>query len=212
MATSVFWLTGVDNLTIDNIKIDTDRDGIDIDCCQNVRVSNCTVNSPWDDGICPKSSYGLGYARAHTQRDDYELLGDGLLRTGFGAGSERSRSSRLRPAWPRTGRIKCGTESNGGFINIITISNRAFLKAARVGAIESVDGAIIEDLTITNTTMRDLVSPPFFLRRFRRAAARAEVREPKVGVMRRIATQQPGLLCRAAAAGIDRERHSGIRD
>ena len=56
-------LTGVDNLTIDNLKIDTDRDGMDIDCCQNVRVSNCTVNSPWDDGICPKSSYALGYAR-----------------------------------------------------------------------------------------------------------------------------------------------------
>jgi polygalacturonase len=29
-----------------------------------VRVSNCFVNSPWDDGICPKSSYALGYARA----------------------------------------------------------------------------------------------------------------------------------------------------
>ena len=26
--------TGVDNLTIDNLKIDTDRDGMDIDCCQ----------------------------------------------------------------------------------------------------------------------------------------------------------------------------------
>ncbi len=57
-------LTGVDNLTIDNLKIDTDRDGIDIDCCKNVHVSNCTVNSPWDDGICPKSSYALGYSRA----------------------------------------------------------------------------------------------------------------------------------------------------
>jgi len=55
--------TGVDNLTIDNLKIDTNRDGIDIDCCRNVRVSNCTVNSPWDDGICPKSSFALGYAR-----------------------------------------------------------------------------------------------------------------------------------------------------
>ena len=29
--------TGVDNLTIDNLRIDTDRDGMDIDCCQNVR-------------------------------------------------------------------------------------------------------------------------------------------------------------------------------
>ncbi len=32
--------TGVDNLTIDNLKIDTNRDGMDIDCCHNVRVSN----------------------------------------------------------------------------------------------------------------------------------------------------------------------------
>jgi parallel beta-helix repeat protein len=48
--------TGVDNLTIDNLKIDTNRDGIDVDCCSNVRISNCSVNSPWDDGICLKSS------------------------------------------------------------------------------------------------------------------------------------------------------------
>ena len=54
--------TGVDNLTLDNLLVDTDRDGFDIDCCRNVRVSNCTVNSPWDDAICPKSSYALGYA------------------------------------------------------------------------------------------------------------------------------------------------------
>lgn len=47
--------TGVDNLTIDNLKIDTNRDGMDIDCCRNVRVSNCTVNSPWDDGICRRA-------------------------------------------------------------------------------------------------------------------------------------------------------------
>jgi polygalacturonase len=56
--------TGVDNLTIDNITVDTNRDGFDIDCCRNVRVVNCTVNSPWDDGICPKSSFALGYARS----------------------------------------------------------------------------------------------------------------------------------------------------
>ena len=37
---------------------------MDIDCCQNVRVSNCTVNSPWDDAIVPKSSFALGYNRA----------------------------------------------------------------------------------------------------------------------------------------------------
>ena len=57
--------TGVDNLTIDNLLIDTNRDGMDIDCCRNVRVSNCSVNSPFDDGICPKSSYALGIRALH---------------------------------------------------------------------------------------------------------------------------------------------------
>ena len=78
-------LTGVDNLTIDNLKIDTDRDGMDIDCCQNVRVSNCTVNSPWDDGICPKSSLRTGLCAPHAQPDHHQLLGHRLLRTRLGA-------------------------------------------------------------------------------------------------------------------------------
>jgi polygalacturonase len=56
--------TGVDNLTIDNVKIDTNRDGLDIDACRNVRISNCSINSPNDDAIVLKSSYGLGFARA----------------------------------------------------------------------------------------------------------------------------------------------------
>ena len=56
--------TGVDNLIIHNVLVDTDRDGFDIDSCRNVRVSNCTVNSPWDDAICPKSSYALGYVQS----------------------------------------------------------------------------------------------------------------------------------------------------
>src|SRR5580693_123909 len=56
--------TGVDNLTIDNIKIDTNRDGMDIDSDRNVRISNASVNSPYDDGICLKSDYALGFPRA----------------------------------------------------------------------------------------------------------------------------------------------------
>ena len=39
-------VTGCDNLTIDNVTIDTNRDGMDIDCCRNTIVSNCRVNSP----------------------------------------------------------------------------------------------------------------------------------------------------------------------
>ena len=72
-------LTGVDNVTLDNLTIDTDRDGMDLDCCRNVRVSNCTVNSPWDDAICPKSSYALGYPRSTENVTHQRLLCDGRL-------------------------------------------------------------------------------------------------------------------------------------
>ena len=174
-------LTGVDNLTIDNLRIDTDRDGMDIDCCQNVRVSNCTVNSPWDDGICPKSSYALGYARptrnvtiTNCWVTGYYELGSVLAAT----------FKKFAPDFrvPRTGRIKCGTESNGGFINI-TISNCVF-EGCQGYALESVDGALLEDITITNTTMRDLVSGPLFMRLG--ARLRGPKDTTKVGTLKRI--------------------------
>ncbi len=174
-------LTGVDNLTIDNLKIDTDRDGMDIDCCQNVRVSNCTVNSPWDDGICPKSSYGLGYARPTRNLTITNCLVTGYYELGTVLdGTFKKFAPEFRV--PRTGRVKCGTESNGGFINI-TISNCVFEGCAGY-ALESVDGALLEDIAITNSTMRDLSAPPFFLRLG--ARLRGPKESTRVGTMRRI--------------------------
>ncbi len=117
-------LTGVDNLTIDNLRIDTDRDGMDLDCCQNVRISNCTVNSPWDDGICPKSSYALGYARPTRNVTIANCLVTGCYEMGSvldGTFKKFAPGSSV----PRIGRIKFGTESNGGFINF-TITNCVF--------------------------------------------------------------------------------------
>src|ERR1035438_9839190 len=52
--------TGVDNLTIDNLIIDTNRDGIDLDSCRNVRISNSSVNAPNDDAIVLKGTHALG--------------------------------------------------------------------------------------------------------------------------------------------------------
>jgi polygalacturonase len=174
-------LTGVDNLTIDNLVIDTDRDGMDIDCCQNVRVSNCTVNSPWDDGICPKSSYALGYARATRNVTITNCWVTGYYELGTVLdGTFKKFATELRV--PRTGRIKCGTEANGGFINI-TISNCVF-EGCLGYALETVDGALLEDVTITNTTMRDLVSGPIFLRLGSRLRGPKET--TKVGTLKRI--------------------------
>ncbi|HMG86709.1 MAG TPA: glycoside hydrolase family 28 protein [Terracidiphilus sp.] len=174
-------LTGVDNLTIDNLKIDTDRDGIDIDCCQNVRVSNCTVNSPWDDGICPKSSYALGYARPTRNLTITNCWVTGYYELGTVLdGTFKKFAPDIHV--PRTGRIKCGTESNGGFINV-TISNCVFEGCCGY-ALESVDGALLEDFAITNTTMRDLAAPPFFIRLG--ARLRGPKDSTKAGTIKRI--------------------------
>jgi polygalacturonase len=173
--------TGVDNLTLDNLLIDTDRDGFDIDCCRNVRVSNCTVNSPWDDGICPKSSYALGYARSTdnvTISSNYVtgtyLLGtviDGTWKK-FAPGEHTSRN----------GRIKCGTESNGGFRNITITGN--VVEGSKGISLETSDGALCEDIAITGNTLRDIVDAPLFLRLNRRNRGPKETMRP--GTLRRI--------------------------
>jgi polygalacturonase len=154
-------LTGVDNLTIDNLKIDTDRDGMDIDCCKNVRVSNCTVNSPWDDGICPKSSFALGYNRATENLTITNCFVTGTYELGTVLDGTWKKFADDAHVY-RTGRIKCGTESNGGFKNI-TISNCVF-EGCHGLALESEDGALCEDITITNITQRDVYESPIFFR------------------------------------------------
>jgi len=174
-------LTGVDNLTIDNLTIDTDRDGMDIDCCRNVHVSNCTVNSPWDDGICPKSSYALGYARATENVTITNCYVTGTYELGTvldGTFNKFAADAHVG----RTGRIKCGTESNGGFKNI-AISNCVF-DGCNGLALESEDGALCEDIAVSNITMRDIVTAPIFVRLGARLRGPKET--TKVGTMRRI--------------------------
>ena len=176
-------LTGVDNLTIDNLTIDTDRDGMDIDCCRNVRVSNCTVNSPWDDGICPKSSFALGYARSTDNVNISNCYVTGTYQLGTvidGTWKKFVPGSGDRSFY--TGRIKCGTESNGGFRNI-AISNCVF-EGCQGLALETVDGALLEDIAISNITMRDIISCPLFFRLGARLRGPAET--TKVGTLRRV--------------------------
>ena len=173
--------TGVDNLTIDNLTIDSNRDGINIDCCTNVRISNCVVNTPNDDAIVLKSSYALGYPRitrnvtiANCQVSGYDF--DTLL-----DGTYTTTQKQAPDKGGVTGRIKFGTESNGGFKNI-TITNCTF-DHCRGLAIETVDGGVLEDVTISNITMSDITNAPIFLRLGRRMRAPEGA---KVGVMRRI--------------------------
>jgi polygalacturonase len=174
--------TGVDNMTLDNLKVDTNRDAFDIDCCRHVRISNCSINSPYDDAICLKSSYGLGFARITEDVTITNCSVTGFDRKTFLNGTYKKDEANTVPdKGVVTGRIKFGTESNGGFRNI-TISNCTF-EFCRGFALETVDGGTLEDVTINNITMKDIQGAPFFLR------LGARMRGPEgvpVGVLRRI--------------------------
>lgn len=151
--------TGVDNLTIDNLVIDTNRDGMDIDACSNVRISNCSVNSPWDDAICLKSSHGLGVKRVCEN-----VTITNCFVSGFDEGTllDGTRKKTWRTRGGPHGRIKLGTEAGGGFRNI-TISNCVF-EHCRGLALEQVDGGVMEDIAISNLTMREVLNAPIFIR------------------------------------------------
>ena len=173
--------TGVDNFTIDNVKVDTNRDGFDIDSCRNVRITNCSVNAINDDAIVLKSSYALGELRSCEN-----ITITGCQVSGFDPGTFLDGTYNTTQALANdrdgpTGRIKFGTESNAGFKNI-AISNCVFIRSRGI-AIESVDGAIIEDVAISNITMRDVSNSAIFLRLGNRA--RGPEGTP-VGAIRRV--------------------------
>jgi polygalacturonase len=184
--------TGVDGLTIRGLRIDTDRDGMDIDCCRYVHISGCSVNSPNDDGICLKSSLALGEPRATAN----VTISDCIV-SGFDLGTmldgTYARTQLLAPDRDRpTGRIKFGTESNGGFKNV-SISNCVFDRCRGL-ALETVDGGALEDVAISNLTMREVHTAPLFLR------IGARMRGPKgvpVGSLRRVS------IANVTASGID---------
>ena len=140
-------VTGCDNLTVDNVTMDTDRDGIDIDCCRNTMVSNCRINSPNDDALCPKSTYALGEIRP---TENLTIVNCQV--SGFAEGTLLDGT--MKPSKVHNGRIKFGTESSGGFRNC-TVANCTF-RSCRGLALEEVDGGIMDNITINNLTMMDV--------------------------------------------------------
>lgn len=152
---------GCTNMQLDGLLIDTDRDGIDIDACRDVRVVNCTVNAPKDDAIVLKSSYALG--RAVVCED---ILISGCKTSGYAMGSlldgsyrqsDYAAPDKLGPL----GRIKLGTETNGGFRNVrisdcICTHSRGILMGI-------VDGGTLEDVSVSGIILRDPVNHPLFV-------------------------------------------------
>jgi polygalacturonase len=146
--------TGCDGMTVDNVTMDTDRDGIDIDCCRNTMVSNCRINAPGDDALCPKSSFALG---RNVITENLTIVNCQVY--GFEMGTLLDGT--MKPSRVKNGRIKFGTEANGGFRNC-TVANCTF-RGCRGLALEEVDGGIMENITINNITMMDTAAYPIYI-------------------------------------------------
>jgi polygalacturonase len=155
-------LTGVDHLLIENVLCDTNRDGFDIDCCKHVVVRNCRVNTLNDDAIVLKCSYALGWAKPteHVLIEDCEVSGYdvGTLYDGTCTTFKEKAPDGDGP----TGRIKLGTESNGGFRHV-TIRRCKFTHCRGL-ALETVDGAEMKDVCVSDLTMHDICNSPIYIR------------------------------------------------
>ena len=136
-------MLGTDYVNIEGVTIlNAYADGIDPDSCRNVRISNCHIESR-DDAIVPKASFSLGERRA----SENITVTNCFLSTECNA-------------------FKLGTESGGGFKRIaVTNCVMSGLKGHRPAsggiALESVDGADLDGVVVSNITMVDVRAPIF---------------------------------------------------
>ena len=131
------YFAGSENVDIFGIKMRVYIDGISPDNCKNVRIHDCDVETG-DDGIVFKSSYTLN--KLGVCKDIHVW------------------NCRVKS---RCNAIKFGTETNGGFENILIEDMEVFETRITGISVESVDGAIVDGVTIRNVKMTNVNAPIF---------------------------------------------------
>ncbi|MBQ2334139.1 MAG: right-handed parallel beta-helix repeat-containing protein [Prevotella sp.] len=149
-------ITGCEIGTIDNVTIDTNRDGIDIDCCKYLTVSNTKVNTPNDDAIVLKSSYAL---KKPVFCEHITITN--CIVTGYKLGTFLDGTYIPEKVNWVCGRIKLGTESNGGYRNI-AISNCTCMWSSGL-AFEEVDQGRMENIVVSNISMEHVHHYPIYI-------------------------------------------------
>ncbi len=167
-------VTGCERGTIDNVTIDTNRDGIDIDCCKYITVTNCKVNTPNDDAIVLKASYAL--KRAVTCE---HILVTNCIVTGYKLGTFLDGTYVPEKVNWVCGRIKLGTESNGGYRDI-TISNCTCIYSSGL-AFEEVDQGLMDNILVTNIALKHVHHYPIYITTGCRNRGPKDVKEPSRG-------------------------------
>lgn len=154
--------TGTNDLLVEGLVVDTNRDGIDIDSVADCTVRGCVFNTLHDDAIVIKSSYG-----AQRFADSHNVLVENCQVSGYDTGSVLAGNPTVdhvecHPRMGGIGRVKLGTEATGGY-DLVTIRNIRFLHCAGL-ALEAVDGSDMTNIVAENLDMVDPTSGPLFIR------------------------------------------------
>ena len=153
---------GADNVLIENLLIDTNRDGIDIDCTQNCTIRNCTINALQDDAIVLKASYGAGIFMPTANVLVHDCIVSGYDAGSIFAGTFSTDRIVANTTNGPTGRFKLGTEATCGF-DQVTAYNILFCRSEGI-CLESVDGSPLTNIIVDNCYMKNVSSSPIFLR------------------------------------------------
>ncbi len=146
----------VRGITVDN-RVINNNDGIDIDSCKNVRISNCIIYSI-DDAICLKNTGNR--------------LTENVVVTNCITSNQ-------------TNGFKLGTEAFVGFKNV-AVSNCAMYDCGMAAvSLSIVDGATMDGVTVNNLALHN-VDTPVFIRLGDRGRAFAGDPKPPIGTLRNI--------------------------
>ena len=121
----------IDGVTVDNVGL-ANTDGLDLDGCRNVRVSNCQIVS-YDDALCLKST---------SERPCENITVTNCVLSS------------------RCNAIKCGTDSSGGFVNLC-IANCVVYDTHGAISLEVVDGGTMDRVVVSGIVMNNVANPIF---------------------------------------------------
>lgn len=151
-----------DEVDIRNIRVHSrsnhNNDGIDIDCCHRVQISDCEISSG-DDAIVLKST---------AARPCKDVVVTNCVLSSACNG------------------FKLGTETNGGFENI-AMSNCSIYDTRLSGVtLQIVDGGTMDNVTVSNVTMRNVRNPIFIRLGNRARPFEKNGAKPGIGRMRNV--------------------------
>lgn len=154
----------VQGITVNTGRLTPNRDGIDIVDCHNVLIEDSSFSSE-DDGICFKSGSEYGCKDVVVRNCTIDKLGV-----------------------PAGNGFKLGTDGLGSFVNFeisgLTVKN-VFQNSAF--ALESVDGAIIDNINIHDCTIENSAQAFFIILGNRKRTVKG--RQPRIGAISNIFVQ-----------------------